>query len=111
MLSSVQCLKFVAKRAASRRINQRFPRALASRGEIKPDQITPLFAIDEVHRLDPKGQGMIVEFAKRENFQVFVTASSLKPSYACTLYALERIYEPEERLVIRGMEKVSKAVA
>ena len=86
-------------------------RALASRGEIKPDQITPLFAIDEVHRLDPKGQGMIVEFAKRENFQVFVTASSLKPSYACTLYALERIYEPEERLVIRGMEKVSKAVA
>lgn len=84
-------------------------RALASRGEIKPDQITPLFAIDEVHRLDPKGQGMIVEFAKRENFQVFVTASSLKPSYACTLYALERIYEPEERLIIRGTEKVSKA--
>lgn len=48
-------------------------RALASRGEIKPDQITPLFAIDEVHRLDPKGQGMIVEFAKRENFQVRIS--------------------------------------
>lgn len=83
-------------------------RALIARGEIKADQITPLFAIDEVHRLDAKGQGMIVEFAKRENFQVFVTASALKPSYACTLYALERVYEPEERLVIRGMEKVSK---
>lgn len=83
-------------------------RALISRGEIKSEQITPLFAIDEVHRLDAKGQGMIVEFAKRENFQVFVTASALKPSYACTLYALERIYEPEERLIIRGTEKVSK---
>jgi len=86
-------------------------RALSSRGEIKPEQITPLFAIDEVHRLDSKGQGVIVEFAKREGFQVFVTAAALKPTYECTLYSLERIYEPEERLIIRGIERKLKDAA
>lgn len=80
-------------------------RSMASRGEIKPEQITPLFVIDELHRLDPKGQGMIVDFAKREGFQVYVTAQALKPNFECTLYTLERIYDPEERLIIRGQEK------
>ncbi len=80
-------------------------RSMASRGEIKPEQITPLFIIDELHRLDPKGQGMIVDFAKREGFQVYVTAQALKPNFECTLYTLERIYDPEERLIIRGQEK------
>ncbi|MDX9958625.1 MAG: SbcC/MukB-like Walker B domain-containing protein [Spirochaetia bacterium] len=80
-------------------------RALAARGDIKAEQITPLFVIDEVHRLDPKGQGMIVELAKKEGFQVFVTASSLRPSYDCTLYTLERLYDPEERLIIRRQER------
>lgn len=80
-------------------------RSMASRGEIKPEHITPLFVIDELHRLDTKGQGMIVDFAKREGFQVYVTAQALKPSYDCTLYTLERIYDPEERLIIRGQEK------
>ncbi len=80
-------------------------RSMTSRGEIKPEQITPLFIIDELHRLDPKGQGMIVDFAKREGFQVYVTAQALKPNFECTLYTLERIYDPEERLIIRGQEK------
>ena len=80
-------------------------RSMASRGEIKPEHITPLFVIDELHRLDPKGQGMIVDFAKREGFQVYVTAQALKPNFECTLYTLERIYDPEERLIIRGQEK------
>jgi len=80
-------------------------RSMASRGDIKPDQITPLFVIDELHRLDPKGQGMIVDFAQREGFQVYVTAQALKPNFECTLYTLERVYDPEERLIIRGQEK------
>lgn len=80
-------------------------RSMASRGELKPEQITPLFVIDELHRLDPKGQGMIVDFANREGFQVYVTAQGLKPNFECTLYTLERIYDPEERLIIRGQEK------
>lgn len=83
-------------------------RAMASRGEIKADQITPLFAIDEVHRLDAKGQEVIVEFAKREGFQVFVTASALSPNYECTLYTLHRSYNPEECLTIRGTQKKSR---
>lgn len=86
-------------------------RSIASKGEIKVDQIHPLFAIDEVHRLDPAGQSMIVAFAEREGFQVLVTAATLAPGYSCTLYALNRISDPEERLIIRGVKVKSLAVA
>lgn len=79
-------------------------RSIAARGEIKVDQIHPMFAVDEVHRLDSAGQNVIVEFAKREGFQVLVTAAMLSPEYSCTLYGLHRLSEPEERLVIRSMK-------
>jgi energy-coupling factor transporter ATP-binding protein EcfA2 len=83
-------------------------RSIANRVEaggdgIKTDQIRPLFAVDEANRLDPAGQKMLVEFAKREHFQLLVTAPSLKPNFNCTLYALSRIFTPEERLIIRGV--------
>jgi len=80
-------------------------RALSNRGEIKPEQITPLFAIDEISRLDAEGQKVVVDLAKREGFQVFMTAVDLKPSYDCSLYSLERVFDPDERLIIRGMKK------
>jgi energy-coupling factor transporter ATP-binding protein EcfA2 len=86
-------------------------RAMIARGDVKLDQITPLFAIDEVHRLDPPGQEMIVEFGRREGFQVFVTASALSPRYRCTLYMLNRQYKPEERLIVRGVEHIPKQPA
>lgn len=78
-------------------------RSLAARGEIKVEHITPLFVVDEVHRLDALGQKTIIEFGQRERFQVLVTAATLIPEYKCTLYALNRTFTPEERLVIRGV--------
>lgn len=78
-------------------------RSIAAKGDIKPDEISPLFAVDEVHRLDGPGQKMIVNFAERERFQVIVTAVMLAPDYNCILYSLNRVFDPTERLVIRGM--------
>lgn len=86
-------------------------RSIAAKGEIKSDQICPLFAVDEVHRLDPSGQAMIVNFANREGFQVLVTAATLAPGYSCTLYALNRVYQPDDRLIIRGVKVKPEKVA
>lgn len=84
-------------------------RSIASRGEagsssVKVGDIRPLFAVDEASRLDPDGQRMLVEFAKREQFQLLVTAPTLKPTYNCKLYALYRHFDPHERLIIRGIK-------
>lgn len=82
-------------------------RSIAARGEIKVDQICPLFAVDEAHRLDGPGHAVVVDFAKRENFQVIVAAPELTPSYSCILYALNRVFPPHaphERLIVRGIK-------
>jgi len=76
-------------------------RSLMARGDLKPNQITPLFILDEVMRLDADGQKTVIEFGRKEGFQVFVTADKLSPKYACTVYALSRVYEPKEQLIIR----------
>lgn len=86
-------------------------RSLASRGEIKADEITPLFAIDEVQRLDDAGQGVIVEFGQREGFQVLVTAPTLAPRYPCRLYVLARHFDPEDRIVLRALEVKDDIIA
>jgi len=83
-------------------------RSIANRAEsgadgIKADQIRPLFAVDEANRLDAPGLKVLVEFAKRERFQLIVTAPVLKPDFDCNLYALSRIFTPDEKLVIRGV--------
>ena len=78
-------------------------RSFAARGEIRVEHLTPLFVMDEVHRLDAMGQRTIIEFGQKEGFQVLVTAAALVPEYKCTLYALSREFMPEERLVIRGV--------
>jgi chromosome condensin MukBEF ATPase and DNA-binding subunit MukB len=78
-------------------------RSLAARGEIRVEHLTLLFVVDEVHRLDAMGQRTIIEFGRKEGFQVLVTAAALVPEYKCTLYALSREFIPEERLVIRGV--------
>lgn len=79
-------------------------RSIAAKGEIKIDQISPLFAVDEAHRLDGAGHAVVVDFAKREGFQVIVAAPELTPSYSCILYALNRVFDPNERLIIRGIK-------
>lgn len=84
-------------------------RSIAARGEsigsgVKVSDVRPLFAIDEVGRLNSDGQRMLVEFAKREKFQLVVTAPTMKPTYDCTLYALYRHFEPHDQLIIRGIK-------
>ena len=78
-------------------------RSLAERGEVRASDITPLFAIDEMQRLDGDGQKVVAEFCERENIQVVVTAPELSPQYRCTLYALARVFDPRERLIVRGL--------
>ncbi len=75
-------------------------RSLSARGELKPEQITPLFAIDEILRLDSAGMKTVIEFGKREGFQLIVTAQKLdtEQEYPCTLYGLVR---KNDRLIIR----------
>lgn len=84
-------------------------RSIAARGElagsgIKASEIRPIFAVDEIGRLNDEGQRLLVDFAKRENFQLVVTAPSIKPTYDCTLYALTRRFDPHNRLIIRGIK-------
>jgi hypothetical protein len=78
---------------------------------VKPELITHLFAMDEIHRLDDAGVEMIVNLAKRENFQIIVTAQKITPSYDCTLFNLTRVHNPD-RLIIRGIRvNTEKAAA
>ncbi len=85
-------------------------RSIASRGEVKPELITPLFAMDEIHRLDDAGVEMIVNLAKRENFQIVVTAQKMTPSYDCTLFNLTRVHDPD-LLIIRGIRVNTEKIA
>ena len=78
-------------------------RSLAARGELRENDITPFFAIDEMQRLDGNGQKVVAEFCEREGIQVVVTAPELSPQYRCTLYALARVFDPTERLIVRGL--------
>jgi hypothetical protein len=87
-------------------------RSLAARGEmagegVKVSQIRPLFAVDEISRLNSAGQASLVEFAQREKFQLLVTAPAIEPKYGCQLYALARRFDPDEQLIIRGVRVVS----
>lgn len=76
-------------------------RSLHQMGPVPPTQFTPMFIIDEVHRLDREGHKVIVEMCRREGFQMLVTAIELEPAYPCALYTLHREYDPEERVVMR----------
>jgi len=89
-------------------------RSIANRGEasgegVKTENIRPLYGVDEISRLDAAGQKVLVEFAKRERFQLLFAAPELKPSYSCTLYNLKRIFTPEAKLIIRASRYRPKA--
>jgi chromosome condensin MukBEF ATPase and DNA-binding subunit MukB len=92
-------------------------RSIVLRGEaagesVKINQVRPLFAVDEVSRLNPAGQAALAEFARREKFQLLVTAPAIEPKYDCRLYALTRVFAPKERLIIRGLRvNLPKAAA
>jgi len=89
-------------------------RSIANRGEaggegVKTENIRPLYGVDEISRLDAAGQKVLVDFAKREHFQLLFAAPELKPSYSCTLYNLKRIFTPEAKLIIRASRFRPKA--
>lgn len=89
-------------------------RSIANRGEsggegVKTENIRPLYGVDEISRLDAAGQKVLVDFAKRERFQLLFAAPELKPSYSCTLYNLKRIFTPEAKLIIRASRYRHKA--
>lgn len=84
-------------------------RAIASRSEsggggIKPNQIRPLYVVDEAQRLVESGQKILVDLARRERVQLIFTAPKLEPEYDCTLYSINRVYMPEAKIITRGMK-------
>lgn len=84
-------------------------RSIAARGEasgtgVKASEIRPIFAVDEVGRINPEGQKLLADFARREHFQLVVTAPAIKPTYDCILYALTRTFQPREQLIVRGIK-------
>ncbi|MDP3210097.1 hypothetical protein [Methylotenera sp.] len=84
-------------------------RSIASRVEsngegIKADQIRPLFAVDEAQRLDSPGHKILVEFSKRQGFQLIFAATKLELKYDCTGYAVSRTFTPHAKIIIRGMK-------
>ena len=85
-------------------------RSLASRGggvnNIPPAQITPTFVIDEMMRLDDKGQDVAVKFGEQQGFQMLVTAPKLSPDYRCTLWSIDRsLVDGKPNVVIRGVRR------
>ena len=85
-------------------------RSLAARGEARAEEFVPLFVVDEAQRLDPAGQAVIVDLARREHFQVLVTAIDIQPEFDCSVYAVAREFKPFERMYTRRL-KVRKATA
>jgi chromosome condensin MukBEF ATPase and DNA-binding subunit MukB len=90
-------------------------RSLAMRGgamtNLRPDQITPLFVIDEMMRLDDQGQDVAVSFGEKQGFQLLVTAPKLSPDYRCTLWSINRfIRDGRPNVVIRGVQRTRDGV-
>jgi chromosome condensin MukBEF ATPase and DNA-binding subunit MukB len=85
-------------------------RSLASRGggvnNIPPAQITTTFVIDEMMRLDDKGQDVAVKFGEQQGFQMLVTAPKLSPDYRCTLWSIDlSLVDGKPNVVIRGVRR------
>ncbi|MBT3066281.1 ATP-binding cassette domain-containing protein [Rhodoferax sp. U11-2br] len=77
-------------------------RSLAHRsGEGRPKPFTPIFIVDEVQRMNADGQGLLVEFGRRQGFQVLVTALDIQARFPCTLHVMDRYSAPEETVVSR----------
>jgi hypothetical protein len=73
---------------------------------IPPAQITPTFVIDEMMRLDDKGQDVAVKFGEQQGFQMLVTAPKLSPDYRCTLWSIDRsLVDGKPNVVIRGVRR------
>jgi hypothetical protein len=78
-------------------------KALAARGDHRADQLTPIFIMDEINRIDPRGQKMIVEFCERNAVQLFVTGPEMVPAQQTKMYMMARSFVPEECVIPREL--------
>jgi chromosome condensin MukBEF ATPase and DNA-binding subunit MukB len=82
-------------------------RALASRGDYPADQLTPVFVMDEINRIDPRGQRMVVDLCELNGIQLFVTGPEMVPAKNTRMYMLARSMEPVERVIVRELRGFS----
>ncbi|MGE5492357.1 MAG: hypothetical protein ACM31P_13830 [Actinomycetota bacterium] len=78
-------------------------KALAARGDHRADQLTPIFVMDEINRIDPRGQKMVVEFCERNAVQLFVTGPEMVPAQQTKMYMMARSFVPEECVIPREL--------
>jgi chromosome condensin MukBEF ATPase and DNA-binding subunit MukB len=87
-------------------------RSLAIRGSLgRGRHFTPIFVVDEVQRLNAAGQALIVEFGRRQGFQVIVTGLSLDASFPCTMHVMSRHFRPQETVVARRVKVAAQDAA
>lgn len=78
---------------------------------VREDQITPIFLIDEMHRMDAKGRAAIVDMAKREHFHIIAAApTDLSPDGDCTIYCLNHRSGKDDRSHTSIHEVVMRAL-
>jgi chromosome condensin MukBEF ATPase and DNA-binding subunit MukB len=82
-------------------------RALANRGDYPADQLTPVFVMDEINRIDPRGQRMVVDLCELNGIQLFVTGPEMVPAKNTRMYMLARSMEPVERVIVRELRGFS----
>lgn len=78
-------------------------RALANRGDHRSDQLTPVFVMDEINRIDPRGQRMVVDLCELNGIQLFVTGPEMVPAINTRMYMLARSMDPVERVIPREL--------
>jgi hypothetical protein len=66
-------------------------------------KLEPLYCMDELGRIDQTAHTSLMEFARRERFQLVVTAQSIESQQPCVQYALVRRFDPVERVIVRGL--------
>lgn len=78
-------------------------KALATRGDHRPEMLTPVFVMDEINRIDPRGQRVVVDLCEFHGIQLFVTGPEMVPSKNTRMYMLARTMEPEETVIAREL--------
>lgn len=78
--------------------------ALATNSGASPSKLNPIYAMDEIHRIDSKGQRIAIQFCEHNNIQLMATAPKLYQTSGSNLYMLARQTYPKEIVVVRKIE-------
>jgi chromosome condensin MukBEF ATPase and DNA-binding subunit MukB len=78
-------------------------KALAARGDHRPERLTPVFIMDEINRIDARGQRTVVELCETHGIQLFVTGPEMVPAKNTRMYMLARAMEPVEQVIVREL--------